>query len=85
MNTFVTDMGNRLPVPSCPPCEAPSSVMDGALAEQAAHAGRMLEIAYRNGDREAALIWQRAMFDLVKLRRVRRFGSDTHAAEGVGR
>lgn len=54
-----------------------ASVMDSALAEQAAHAGRMLEIAYKNGDREAALIWQRAMFDLVKLRRVRRFGTDT--------
>ena len=79
MNTFVTAMGNRLPVPPRPPCDAPSSVMDQALAEQAAHAGRMLEIAYKNGDREAALIWQAAMYALVKLRHARRFGVDTQS------
>lgn len=50
---------------------------DAALAEQAAHAGRMLEAAYKAGDRELALIWQAAMYAIVNLRRSRRFASDT--------
>lgn len=54
-------------------CAHPS---DGVLAEQAAHAGRMLEAAYKAGDRELALIWQSAMYAMVSLRRARRFGSD---------
>lgn len=49
---------------------------DARLAEQAAHAGSMLEAAYKAGDRELALIWQAAMFAIVNLRRSRRFGSD---------
>ena len=49
---------------------------DAALAEQAAHAGRMLEAAYKAGDRDLALIWQQAMFAIVNLRCSRRFGSD---------
>lgn len=49
---------------------------DAGLAEQAEHAGRMLEAAYKAGDRELALIWQTAMFAIVNLRRSRRFGSD---------
>lgn len=51
---------------------------DLVLAEQAAHAGRMLEVAFSRGDRELALIWQQAMYAIVNLRRSRRFGSDTH-------
>lgn len=53
-------------------------VGDAALAEQAAHAGRMLEAAYKGGDRELALIWQQAMYAIVNLRRSRRLGADTH-------
>ena len=55
----------------------PASLMDRQLAEQAANAGRMLEAAYSVADRELALIWQRTMFDIVKLRRARRFGLGT--------
>lgn len=58
-----------------------ASASDAALAEQAAHAGRMLEAAYKAGDRELALIWQSAMYAMVSLRRARRFGSDT-ASDG---
>lgn len=62
-----------------PPVLAPSSVpVDARLAEQAAHAGRMLEAAYQGGDRELALIWQQAMYAIVNLRRSRRLGADTH-------
>lgn len=62
-----------------PPVLAPSSVPgDARLAEQAAHAGRMLEAAYKGGDRELALIWQQAMYAIVSLRRLRRLGADTH-------
>lgn len=52
---------------------------DRALAEQAAHAGRMLEAALQGGDRELALIWQAAMYAIVGLRRSRRLGSDIHS------
>lgn len=55
---------------------------DATLAGQAGHAGRMLELAYAGGDRELALIWQQAMFSIVKLRKARRFGLDTHSAGG---
>lgn len=62
-----------------PPVLAPSLAPgDARLAEQAAHAGRMLEAAYQGGDRELALIWQQAMYAIVNLRRLRRFCSDTH-------
>ena len=53
-----------------------SGVPDASMAEQSAYAGKMLESCYTFGDRDLALIWQRAMFDIVKLRRARRFGSD---------
>lgn len=56
-----------------------ASASDAALAEQAAHAGRMLEAAYKAGDRELALIWQAAMYAMVNLRRARRFGLDTES------
>jgi hypothetical protein len=39
----------------------------------------LLESAYGAGDRDLALICQQAMFDVVKLRRARRFGMDTPA------
>ena len=60
-----------------PPVLAPVGTPDDArLAEQASHAGRMLEAAYKAGDRDLALIWQQAMFAIVNLRRARRFGPD---------
>jgi len=70
------------PAPPRPPCDAPATVMDRAMAEQAAHAGRMLELAYSNDDCEMAMIWQTAMYSIVRLRHVRRFGSDTQHVKG---
>lgn len=49
---------------------------DAALAEQASHCGRMLEMAMGAGDRDLALVWQAAMFGVAKLRR-RRSSTDT--------
>lgn len=69
---------NVTPAPPRPPVttKTTTSAGDLALAEQAAHAGRMLEAAYTAGDRDLALIWQQTMFAIVNLRRARRFGSD---------
>ena len=66
------------PAPVRPPVAAAdlAAAADARLAEQAAHAGRMLEAAHKAGDRELALIWQAAMYAIVGLRRSRRFGSD---------
>lgn len=55
---------------------------DAALAEQAAHCGRMLEAAYTSGDRALALVWQQAMYGIVKLRQARRFILDTRTSKG---
>lgn len=85
MGLFVVAMGNSLSDSPRQAADMRSSVMDQALAEQAAHAGRMLEAAYANSDRELALIWKDTMYAIVKLRHARRFGSDTHAAEGAAR
>lgn len=49
-----------------------SGVGDATLAGQAAHCGRMLELAMKAGDRELALVWQAAVYGVVKLRRARR-------------
>ena len=67
------------PTPVRPPVSAAdvAAVADARLAEQAAHAGRMLEAALKAGDRELALVWQQAMYAIVNLRRARRFASDT--------
>lgn len=67
------------------PLPTPSLASDLALAEQAAHCGRMLEAAMKSGDRDLALVWQAAMFGVVRLRRERRFGPDISgvAAGGV--
>lgn len=69
------------PVPVRPPVTAMdvAQASDLVLAEQAAHAGRMLDVAFSRGDRELALVWQQAMYAIVNLRRSRRFGSDTNA------
>lgn len=60
-----------------------ASVADQAMAEQAAHAGRMLEMSFVNGDRDMALIWQQAMYAIVELRKARRFCLDTHTVKGA--
>jgi hypothetical protein len=59
------------------------SLPDAQLRDHAANFGRLLEAAYVAGDRELALIFQRAMFDVVKLRQARRFGSDTPTGSGA--
>lgn len=56
---------------------------DAALAAQAAHCGRMLELAMVAGDRDLALVWQAAMFGVVKLRRARLHGAGTFSGEVV--
>jgi len=72
--------GALLPVPPRPPVGPVGSLQDAALREHAERLGRLLEAAYQVGDRDLALIWQRAMFDVVGLRRARRFGLDTSAS-----
>ena len=81
-DTFPMRRTRSLPGPSS---RRPGVCEDAALAEQAAHAGRMLEVAHRSGDRELALIWQRAMLDMVRLRRARRYGWDTQDRGGCER
>lgn len=54
-----------------------AGVGDAALASQAAHCGRMLEMAIGAEDRDLALVWQAAMYGVVNLRRARRFASGT--------
>lgn len=66
------------------PLSTPLPASDLALAEQAAHCGRMLEAAMKVGDRDLALVWQAAMFGLVKLRRARKFGPDICAISSAG-
>lgn len=56
---------------------SPVSLNDARLGEHAKNLGLLLEAAHTGGDRELALIFQRAMFDVVKLRQARRFGMDT--------
>ena len=70
--------GVMLPVPARPPMASPASLQDARLGEHARNLGLLLEAAHVAGDRELALIFQRAMFDVVKLRRARRFGMDTN-------
>jgi hypothetical protein len=72
-------MGWGLPPPALvrPVTVSVADAADARLGESASHAGRMLELAYQCGDRDLALIWQRTMFDIVKLRQARRFGMDT--------
>ena len=66
-----------------PEVVAPSALCsDAALAEQAAHCGRMLGAAYTSGDRALALVWQQAMYGIVKLRQARRYGMDTQPSKG---
>ena len=55
---------------------------DAALGEQAAHCGRMLQIAMQAGDRDAALVWQQAMVRLARLRLERLGLRDTSQAKG---
>jgi hypothetical protein len=67
-----------------PPPAVDGDDVDSFVAQQASEAARLLEHAYRAGDRDLALIWQRAMYDVVNLRRLRRFGPDTQTAKGCG-
>ena len=67
------------PPPPRPPLPSGAEFADTLLRDHAAHFGRLLESAYGAGDRDLALICQQAMFDVVKLRRARRFGMDTPA------
>lgn len=82
MGHFIAGMsGVQIPVPSMPPITQ-DQIKDARLGAAAEQAGEMLEDAYRAGDRELALIFQRAMFDVVKLRQARRFGTDTQHNKG---
>lgn len=76
---IICDASKPLPIFSA---DGVAQASDARLAEQAAHAGSMLEAAYKAGDRELALIWQTAMFAIVNLRRSRRFGSDIQPPAG---
>lgn len=64
-------------------CRPIGGVDDEALAAYARDCGCKLEQAMAEGDRVQALAWQAAMFDAVRLRRAKRFGSDIQAAGGA--
>ena len=72
----------RMPPAHQRPPVSLDQVKDARLGAAAEQAGKMLEAAYQSGDRELALIFQRAMFDVVKLRQARRFGTDTQHNKG---
>jgi hypothetical protein len=79
MTTFQEAMREFCSPPGAAPATlSPShSLSDSLLRDHAANFGRLLDAAYVSGDRDLALIFQRAMFDVVKLRQARRFGVDT--------
>lgn len=72
----------RMPLANDRPPATFEEAKDARLGAAAEQAGKMLEAAYQSGDRELALIFQRAMFDVVKLRQARRFGTDTQHNKG---